>query len=172
MKIIVSGCSGAGKSTLVAELARRGLSIVPEPGLRIVRDPQGIKPWDDPRGFARQAVELALADLRAAPPGIVVFDRGLGDALAAWQHATGQPHPQTRALKAFAAPVFMAPPWPEIHEQTLERPHDLAQAMAEYDRLCAFYPAHGLPLVTLPRAPVAARADFVMVKLGLPRQGA
>lgn len=162
MKIILSGCSGGGKSTLVAELARRGVATVPEPGLRIVQG-AGPKPWDDPLGFAEAAIALARADLDGTPAGPVLFDRGLGDAIAAWEHAAGRPHPDRASLAGIFAPVVLiAPPWPEIHVRDATRRHDLTQAIAEYERLCAFYPALGFRLESLPRLPVAARADLVM----------
>jgi predicted ATPase len=33
---VISGCAGAGKNTRLAELGRRGCTIVEEPGRRIV----------------------------------------------------------------------------------------------------------------------------------------
>jgi predicted ATPase len=34
--VVISGCSGGGKSTLLAELGRRGHTVIEEPGRRIV----------------------------------------------------------------------------------------------------------------------------------------
>ncbi|WP_410012764.1 AAA family ATPase [Sodalis sp. C49] len=35
--IVISGCSGGGKSTLLAELKRRGYTVVEEPGRHGIR---------------------------------------------------------------------------------------------------------------------------------------
>ncbi len=68
--VVVSGCSGGGKSTLLAELGRRGHSVVEEPGRRIVRqelhDGGSALPWIDAAAFARRAVAMALEDRASA----------------------------------------------------------------------------------------------------------
>lgn len=84
--IVMSGCSRGGKSTLLAELRRRGHSVVDEPGKRIVqveRQTGGrALPWIDLAAFARRALDTATADLEAArlKSGWVFFDRGIVDA--------------------------------------------------------------------------------------------
>jgi predicted ATPase len=171
--VVISGCSGGGKSTLLAELARRGHAVVEEPGRRIVREELegdgAALPWVDEAAFARRAVATASADLSAvaASSAWTFFDRGLVDAVAALLHATGEP-----AFDAFAAPrayhrrMFMAPPWPEIYATDAERPHDVDVALAEYARLLDAYAMLGYVILTLPKASVAARADFVLEMLG------
>jgi predicted ATPase len=171
-RFLITGCSGGGKSSLLAELARRGFDTVPEPGRRIVaaeRDPESPRlPWNDPAGFARAALEMAMADFTAAAdrPGPVLFDRGVLDALVGLAHATGQPLDRARA-EAFGydGPVFLAPPWPDIFATDAERRHDMAAARAEYDRIAAALDGLGWPVVLLPRDPVARRADLVAATL-------
>lgn len=142
------------------------MQVVTEPGQRIVRHPDGIKPWDDLPGFLQQAIGLSLADLDLCPPGLTVFDRGLGDAVAALERLSGRPHPlRDRVRAAFHRLVFIAPPWPEIHQQTAERRHGWAEAVAEFQALGAFYPALGFTVATLPKLPVDQRADFVLSEL-------
>ena len=167
--IQISGCSGGGKSTLLAELARRGHAVVEEPGRRIIAAAritgEDVLPWTNPEAFLRRAIETALADRAAAAglPGPVFFDRGLIDAASGLQALTGEPvlrpladaHPSHRR-------VFFAPPWPEIHETDPDRPHGLAAAIAEHDRLARDYVALGYELVELPKMDLAARADFVL----------
>jgi len=166
-RFVVSGCSGGGKSTLIDALAAGGVAVVPEPGLRIVRG-GGPMPWDDPAGFARAALALARQDWdwTADLPGPVFFDRGLVDAVAALQHATGETAPEALGLGARYDPlVFLAPPWPAIYAQDAERRHGFDTALDEYARLAAFYPVLGYRVVDLPRAPVAARVAFVRAHL-------
>ncbi|MFN3515194.1 MAG: AAA family ATPase [Phenylobacterium sp.] len=167
--VAISGCSGGGKSSLLAELTARGCQIVEEPGRRIVRQELAAGgsalPWVDAAAFARRAVEVALADLAAADalPGWVFFDRGLIDAACALEQATGEPAGQTLGVgRHYNARAFLAPPWPEIYVQDPERRHGFEAALIEYDRLLKAYPALGYEVVLLPRASVAARADFVL----------
>ena len=170
--VVISGCSGGGKSTLLAELRRRGHAVVEEPGRRIVREERAgdgaALPWIDPAAFARRAVAMALEDRANAPAnGWVFFDRGLIDAAAALEHATGE-----AALERLGRAhryhrwVFLTPPWPEIYVNDPERPHGFEAAVAEYERLVAGYTALDYALVILPKAAVSARADFVLEALG------
>ncbi|MEH6787113.1 MAG: AAA family ATPase [Paracoccus sp. (in: a-proteobacteria)] len=93
--VILSGCSGGGKSTLLAELARRGFPVVPEPGRRIVAQEKpghgSALPWADPEAFARRAIEMALEDRRGlrGVTGWLFFDRGLIDAAVRWNTRLG-----------------------------------------------------------------------------------
>lgn len=162
--IAISGCSGGGKSTLLAALARRGFATIPEPGRRIV-EAGGPMPWDDLAGFARRAIDLALADLHAADalPGPVFFDRGLIDAAVALEHATGSAAPLDLANRYDR--VFLVPPWPEIHVTDTARRHGMDEALAEYARLAAAWPALGYAPELLPRVDVESRADFVLERL-------
>ena len=171
-RIVISGCSGGGKSTLLAELARRGFATVAEPGRRVIAATQAAGgralPWIDMPACARALVAMARRDLAAAAgqAGPVFFDRGLVDAAAALAHATGQAIDDILAdTPRFDARVFMVPPWPAIYVQDAGRRHDLAAAIAEHDRLAALYPALGYTVASVPRLPVAARADWLLATL-------
>jgi predicted ATPase len=170
--VIISGCSGGGKSTLLAELRRRGHEVVEEPGRRIVArelHTGGVAlPWLDSLAFVRQAMALSLADRAAAEarPGLVFFDRGLIDAAVALQYLTDEPALDgLRHAHRYNRQVFLAPPWPEIYQTDRERRHGFADAVAEYDRLCAAYPVLGYEVCVLPKIDVADRADFVFATL-------
>jgi predicted ATPase len=166
--VVLSGCSGGGKSTLLAELCRRGHSVVEEPGRRIVKqalqDGGSALPWIDAAAFARRAMAVALEDRTSASAqsGWVFFDRGLVDAAVALQHLTGEP-----ALAALAQEhryhrmIFLTPPWPEIYRSDPERRHGVEAAEAEYSRLLEAYPALGYEVSILPKVSVSERADFI-----------
>jgi predicted ATPase len=170
--VVISGCSGGGKSTLLAELKRRGHAVVEEPGRRIVREELAgdgaALPWVDAALFSRRAIAMALADQEASArlEAWVFFDRGLVDAAAALEHATGEAVLETlgRAHR-YHSRVFLAPPWPEIYVNDPERPHGLEAAQAEYERLLGVYGDLGYVVSILPRTDVAARADFVLETL-------
>lgn len=170
--VIISGCSGGGKSTLLDELRRRGHATVEEPGRRIVArelESGGLAlPWIDGVAFARQAIELSLADRAEAEqwPGRVFFDRGLIDAAAALQHSTGEPViDELRNAHRYNSHVFLTPPWPEIYETDRERRHGLAEAVAEYERLKQAYAHLGYEISVLPKIDVGGRADFILALL-------
>ncbi|MCJ2186519.1 AAA family ATPase [Novosphingobium beihaiensis] len=166
--VAISGCSGGGKSTLLAELRRRGHAVVEEPGRRIIAEElQGsgqALPWVDIEAFAERAMAMALRDRAEAAslPGWIFFDRGLIDAAAALEHASGRPVLQDHASERYNRRMFMAPPWPEIYETDDDRQHGLKEAIAEYERLLSAYDHLGYDICLLPKASVAERADFVL----------
>jgi predicted ATPase len=167
--VVISGCSSGGKSTLLTELSRRGYTTVEEPGRRIVKEEllgdRRALPWVDEIAFARRAVALALADLAAANAHgrWVFFDRGLIDAVAAFEHLTGEPALAAVSQKRrFHCRVFLAPPWSEIYVTDNERRHGFNEAVAEYHRLLEVYPALGYEVAILPKVSVSERADFVL----------
>lgn len=169
--VMLSGCSGGGKSTLLAELARRGHATVPEPGRRVVERERvtggGALPWRDMAAFARAALAIAIADRAEAPAsGLVFFDRGVVDAAAALEAATGAPvlAAAGRAHR-YHGTVFLAPPWPEIYRGDAERRHGFAAAVEEYERLAIAYPVLGYRVRVLPTVSVADRADWVLAAL-------
>ncbi|OYX03003.1 MAG: ATPase [Caulobacter vibrioides] len=174
--IVLSGCSGGGKTTLLAELQRRGHAALDEPGRRVVKaelqNGGGALPWVDLVGFARRAIETSIADRDAAGalPGPVFFDRGLVDAAAALQHATGEALLERLGrLYRYNETVFFTPPWPEIYIGDPERRHGLGDAISEYGRLERAYSLLGYRVIILPRTTVEARADFVLAALNAAR---
>lgn len=170
--VVVTGCSGGGKSTLIGELRRRGHAVVEEPGRRIVREEMRgageALPWVDLSAFARRAIDMALRDRKDAEniDGWVFFDRGLIDAAAALDHAAGG-STVTRLGKRhrYHSRIFFAPPWPDLFASDKERPHDLIEATAEYQRLLTAYGSLGYEIDLLPRASVETRADYMLGRL-------
>lgn len=95
------------------------------------------------------------------------FDRGLIDAAAALEYATGRPVLEKFAVERFNRQVFMTPPWPEIYVTDADRRHDLEEATKEYEHLLLAYSALGYDVQLLPKAPVTKRADLIFEALGL-----
>lgn len=169
--VLISGCSGGGKSTLLSELRRRGYAVVEEPGRRIIAEELescgGALAWVNLEAFAKRAIQMALNDRSDAEAlsGLVFFDRGLIDAAAALEHASGRSILPSHAGERYNRTVFMAPPWPQIYTTDEERKHGFEEAVAEYDRLLAAFDVLGYRTCELPKVDVAERADFVLGRL-------
>ncbi len=126
----------------------------------------GPLPWIDPVAFAHRSIELALADRADAGerPGWVVFDRGLVDAVAALEHSapqTAAPYGTLLEAHRYHRRVFLVPPWARLFDNDVQRRHSFAEAVAEYDRLLAAYPAAGYEVSILPETDVVHRAELV-----------
>ncbi|MFT3965747.1 MAG: AAA family ATPase [Sphingobium sp.] len=165
--IIISGCSGGGKSTLIDALRRSGEAVIEEPGRRVIAAERAsggnALPWTDLAGFLRKAIALSLSDLAEVRHlnGPVFLDRGLIDAAVALEYLTGLPMTETIGTARFHPLIFLAPPWPEIYGKDADRRHDMAEAVAEYERLEAAYHRLGYSVSILPRASVTERMAFI-----------
>ena len=165
---LITGCSGGGKSTLIDALAAQGFATIPEPGRRILQLANGpddpLLPWNDPESFANAALNMARRDLAAIKDSQnpVFFDRGLFDAAVALFRTTGKPVAQSLAPGfPYAAPVFLAPPWPELFRTDCDRRHDFNAARAEFDALSAALSDIETQVLTLPKASLQDRLTFV-----------
>lgn len=166
--VLITGCSGGGKSTLTDALGKRGHSVVPEPGLRIVQEEKArggtALPWIDAAAFLWRAVEVAQDDLtRMAHKAFPVFhDRGLLDAAVGLEDLCGVPIRDT--LKhgfPYANRVVLAPPWPEIFATTEDRQHGFEAATIEYDRIRSALSELGCEALALPRVDLETRLRIV-----------
>lgn len=171
---IVTGGPGSGKSTLLAVLAARGFATTEEAGRAIIREQVATGgsalPWADRQAFADAmlAFELRSYAEAAGLAGPVFFDRGVPD-VAGYLSLCGLPVPPhveaACAQSRYAPTVFIAPPWPEIYATDAERRQDFAEAVRTFEAMAAVYERLGYRLVELPRAPVEARADFVLAEI-------
>lgn len=171
--VVISGCSGGGKSTLLAEMERRGYTVVEEPGRRIIAEEKRgsgyALPWVNLSAFAERAIKMSLEDRERAKgfPGVVFFDRCLIDAATALEYATGNPVLKSYSTARYNPFVFMTPPWPEIYVGDDDRRHDFQEAIREYERLITAFSSLGYDIQFLPKADVNIRAKFVLERLGL-----
>ncbi|WP_328705911.1 AAA family ATPase [Erythrobacter rubeus] len=164
----MTGFSSGGKTTLLGVLARRGHTVIEEPGLRVIRA-DGPKPWDNLDGFITAALELAQSDLEAAreSENLTFFDRGVFDALSGLasrrrvdlKELLPQPFP-------YSEPVFYVPPWPEIYEKTEDRQLPIEAALEEAATLKRDLEQLGIAHVEVPKVPPEQRTDFVLSVLG------
>ena len=122
-------------------------------------------PWVDGVAFARRAIEMALADRADADrhAGWVFFDRGLIDAAAVLQHRTGElALTELGRRHRYHRCVFSRRPGGRSTCPTRNGAIGFEDAVAEYERLIESYGGLGYDVVMLPKAGVAARADFVL----------
>ncbi len=170
-RFVLTGGPGAGKSTLVAALGARGHRTFAEAGRSILRLQDAIgglaHAARSPRDYAEAMLTWDMRSWAETEPfdGPAFFDRGVPDTIG-YLRLIGRPVPphMERAALAFryADPVFVAPPWRAIYGTDSERRQDWNVAVATHDAVRAVYEGLGYRLVELPRAPVDARADFVL----------
>ncbi len=169
--VVVTGCSGGGKSSLLGELAARGYRTFAEPGRQIVKEQTAIgRPniiGDDPVLFGELCIARTLNRMieTADAPGPVFFDRTHIDPLSYYaRNPADEPPHWRRAAEVFRfhPTVFFVPPWPEIFRQDAERRHTFEDGLAEYPVLLKNYRRFGYRPVIVPKAPIPARADFVL----------
>lgn len=160
---------GAGKTTLVQGLARRGLTVVPEPARIVIAEQRATggrgTSDQDPRLFIDLMLELACRtfdEQRGHEP--VIFDRGLPDLIVHSEISGIDPAPAIEACRArrYADTVFLAAGWPEIYTTDEERTMTYEQAAAFGERVREVYEQFGYTIAELPRAPVEDREAFVM----------
>lgn len=172
---VITGGPGSGKSTLIDALQRAGYARSVEAGRASIQHQIAIDgpalPWRDPALFAELMLswELRSYALAQAQSGPVFFDRGVPDVVG-YLRLVRLPVPahieRAARMYRYHRQVFIASPWPEIFAQDRERRQDFAEAVRTYDAMVATYADFGYELVELPRAPVAARVDFVLEEAG------
>lgn len=169
-RVLMTGCSGAGKSSLIGELAKRGVTVAREPGVRVIRleartGGSGV-PWDDALRFAKLCLKMATADWEAARAGLTLFDRGVFDA-ALHLESLGQADAARDYLTRFPydTEVFVAAPWQALFNNDTERRHSFEAAVAEYDSIRAGLTRLGYKAVEVPQVPLAERANWLEDRL-------
>ena len=168
---VITGGPGSGKSMLIAAIEAGGFRCSAEAGRAIIRQQAAISgralPWTDPALFAEMMLSWEMRAHRAmsAAPGLAFFDRGLPDAIGFLRLlALPVPAHMTKAARLFRyeRKVFICPPWPEIYGQDEERKQTLEEAERTCRAMAQVYAEYGYELVEVPRAPVAARAVFIL----------
>jgi predicted ATPase len=173
--VVITGGPGAGKSALIDYLRRLGCACMAEAGRAIIQDQVIIGgralPWADTGLFAETILAWEMRSYRAAerdPSPLVFFDRGVPD-VAGYLRLLGGPIPAhveaaTRVFR-YRHRVFLAPPWPRIYRPGTERKQTFGESRRTFEAMAAAYAHCGYELMTLPRAPVAERAAFVLRNL-------
>ena len=170
--VVITGGPGVGKTTLLAELRTRGYATAAESARAIIaeRRAQGLSPRPDPVAFAREILRRDTEQYHSYShePGWVFFDRGLVEALGMLHQAAPMPASELKAalrVHPFHSPVFVLPPWPAIYTTDAERDHSFPWVEHVHSELVRWYRSCGYVLCEVPRLPVGARAEFVLLAL-------
>lgn len=170
-RVIISGGPGTGKTALIEALAGAGHRCWEEVSRGLIREEQSrgglLCPWADMSGFADACLERMERQLaESAGLDLCFFDRGIPDLAAYMRHAGLVPRQQLYARAADYLPiVFIAPPWRTIYTNDPERPQTFEESEAIDREIRRAYRGCGFTLLDLPRAPVAARALYVLSAL-------
>jgi predicted ATPase len=168
---IITGGPGSGKTTLIDSLGSRNFARSVEAGRGIIQDQVLIHgralPWRAPLLFAELmlAWEMRSYHIAEQSSGPVFFDRGVPDVLGYLRLTNiSVPEHMRKAAREFRynRRVFLAPPWPEIFHQDLERKQDFDEAQRTYDALVSTYNDLHYTLVELPRTGVKERCHFIL----------
>lgn len=173
---VLSGGPGAGKTTVLAELAKLGFPHAPEVARQIIREQVEsggtAVPWGDRGAYTDLMLQRSIDSFREHTPALqpMFSDRGIPDTLC-YARLIGlrDTAPIETACHRFryARRVFLAPPWKEIYRTDSERKQDFEEAVRTYELLVEVYRECGYELVELPRLAAAARARFIVERLGL-----
>ncbi|WP_426747806.1 AAA family ATPase [Myxococcus faecalis] len=171
---VITGGPGSGKSRLIEALAAEGLAHMPEAGRAIIQQQVAIGgaalPWADRMAFAELMLGWELrSHQEARERGVpVILDRGIPDVIGYLQ-VCGLPVPhhlwKAAELFRYNRRVFIAPHWPEIFQQDVERKQDSVEAEATHRSMVDVYTRLGYELLPLPRTSIPERVRFVRANL-------
>ncbi|NLC24671.1 MAG: AAA family ATPase [Oxalobacter sp.] len=167
---VITGAPGAGKTTLLRSLEDHHFMIMAEAGRSIIQDQTAIGgnalPWEDKRAYAELMLNWDMRSYKEAPNHSrpVLFDRAIPDIIG-YLELNDIPVPThlARAAEKFRynRKVFIAPYWSEIYGQDTERKQSHDEALATYDAMVRVYERLGYELLTLPKASLDRRIQFI-----------
>jgi predicted ATPase len=169
---VLTGAPGTGKTTILDALGDR-IAVVPEPARRVLAEWRAegnpLPARIDPDLMIERMIDLALQDLRNAPKGPIVFDRGLVDCVAYARHLGRD---DTGAVAAIAdhrynERVLLTTPWREIYTTDADRTMDFGDVERFHETVVRTYLDTGYELVVVPNAPLAERVEFVTRHIGV-----
>ena len=100
-------------------------------------------------------------DHAAKAGDLCFFDRALPDIFSYLHERSLETHARCRYQRT----VFILPPWPEIYVNDTERPQTLVESKALHAAIRTTYESLGYDLIEVPRMPVEARCEFVLVNV-------
>ena len=161
-RIVITGAMGSGKSTLIAELRKRGFTVVPEPARIVLAEQRAAGgdgvPERSPRRFCELMLERMKSDYDEHPSAF--YDRGIPD-LVGYAHLFRLEPPRVDDHR-YDGRVFVLPAWREIYATDDERKMTFERAEAFGEDVRRIYEGLGYEIVEVPRDTPAARARFII----------
>lgn len=166
---ILTGPPGSGKTSILAELSKRGFSIVDEPARRVLvqqRRIDGEGVYDkNPFLFKELMLSRMLYDYESAlQHDLVFFDRGLPDLIAYSKCFRLDIGSELKAshIYRYNSTVFIAPAWEQIYINDAERRLTFNAAQVFENDLRQAYEELGYQLIDIPLLGVWDRVNFLL----------
>ncbi len=179
--IVITGAPSAGKTTLIDALRGHGYACVPDAGPAVARERAAIGEHVQTPSDALLFADVILAwhirthgEASDLYGGIVFFDGGIPDVAGQYLRVHRAVPPHVTAMTAvlrYHRRVFVAPPWARLYRPDGVHHHDFAQAVHAHDATVRAYLQHGYEPLTLPKAGVAERVEFVRQHLPVQASG-
>lgn len=170
--VVITGAPSSGKTSVIDELARRGYAIQNEVARELIEDSlkHGLtveQARADTQELQHTILTRKTAREAALDPQTLVFlDRGLPDSIAYFQLAGMDDRDVIAAAKKFHyRAVFIFDPLPVVKDGVRLENQKTAEELGQV--LEKDYIAIGYAPVHVPLMPVAARADFILKRLGV-----
>jgi predicted ATPase len=170
---VLTGGPCAGKTTLLEALLGRGFPVLHEAAAEVILE-GALRPGEDAARFQEEVLRRQLSKERAAPPGVVFADRGVGDHFGYLDHyravrgldlegslfkealerAWAEALPRYRAVFVLEqSPLFVA---------TAVRRETGAEAAAIHRAIVAAYRSRHPRVIEVPFVPVEDRVEAVL----------
>jgi len=172
---VFTGAPSSGKTSVLEEMAHRGYAVqnevareLIETALRSGKTLADIRAQSHVQDLQRRIVKLKLARERGLHRDTLVFsDRGTPDSIIYYKLAGMDAAEAFTASKIFHyRAVFLFERLPLVMDDV--RTENTAQALEIERQLVTSYESLGYQLIPVPVMPIAARADFILEKLGNP----
>src|SRR5262245_16302613 len=172
-RVVFAGSPGGGKTTLLHALQLRGYAVVGDSARAVIQGRRSrlLSPRPPQLEFAQSILRQDIQQYgeQASRSGLILFERGVVDALGMLHEAGALPDGELRAyLSAYPyhRQVFLFPPWEAIYTNDAERDQTLVEAARVCRGASEWYQRCGYEVVEVPKVSVAERCSYVLQVLG------
>ena len=173
-KIIITGGPGGGKSSIIAQLEKRGYSIVHEKAREVIQEQIKLDsnkvPWDDILGFSRLVVDK-IASFPYTEK-LYFLDRSSLDVEGYLRYGAVEydkkEFESIHNSMSYNNKVFFTPFWKEIYTTDEERKETDEEAFQISAFIKSVYIEYGFELIDIPKLTIEKRTDFILSELSLP----